>query len=153
LLASVAAYELIERGRKVLLIEKDIESRFGGTREGVVRGVHMIGTPHHASASASRTTPTSRTRTGSAARSSAPGDHWPRQWAKLYCDRSKDLIFDFLDAKGVEFLPIVNWPERGLHEVLNSVPRWHVTWGTGYELATRVIAALERHPKRARTSR
>ena len=28
-----------------------------------------------------------------------PEDHWPRQWAKLYCDRSKDLIFDFLEAK------------------------------------------------------
>lgn len=144
----VAAYELIDRGRKVLLIEKDVEARFGGLAKESFGGVHMIGTPHQARLGI-KDDPALAYADWERCAKFGPGDHWPRQWAKLYCDRSRDLIFEFLDAKGVEFLPVVNWPERGLHEVLNSVPRWHVTWGTGHELATRVIAALERHPKRA----
>jgi len=46
----------------------------------------------------------------------------------------------------VEFLPIVNWPERGVLRPGNSVPRWHIAWGTGAEIIARVVGALERHP-------
>ena len=43
----------------------------------------------------------------------------------------------------------MNWPERGLYAPGNSVPRWHIVWGTGYEIIYRLLAALESHPQRA----
>ncbi len=51
---------------------------------------------------------------------------------------------------GVEFLPLVNWAERGLHRPGNSVPRWHIAWGTGHAIIESVVAALDGHRHRDR---
>jgi len=32
----------------------------------------------------------------------------------------------------------------------NSVPRWHITWGTGYEIIARMLVALEAHARRGK---
>ena len=64
-----------------------------------------------------------------------PEDHWPRAWAEAYVQRSVPEIYDWLRGLGVEFMPMPLWVERGLHTPGNSVPRWHIVWGTGYELA------------------
>jgi predicted oxidoreductase len=46
---------------------------------------------------------------------------------------------------GVSFLPVVNWVERGEFRPGNSVPRFHVAWGTGKGVADALIAALRGH--------
>ena len=51
--------------------------------------------------------------------------------------------------RSIGFLPAPHWVERGLFTPGNSVPRFHIVWGTGRELALRLIAALEAHPRRA----
>src|SRR5690349_17883062 len=81
----VAAYELLEHGRKVLLIEKDIESRFGGLAKESFGGVHMIGTPHQKRLGISDN-PALAYADWERCAKFGPDDHWPRQWAKLYCD-------------------------------------------------------------------
>jgi predicted oxidoreductase len=78
-----------------------------------------------------------------------PADDWPRAWGRFYCENSREYIFEFLGQKKITFLPLVNWPERGLYEPGNSVPRWHIVWGTGYEIVHRLLDALESHPQRA----
>ena len=70
-----------------------------------------------------------------------PDDHWPRAWAEAYVQRANLEVFDWLRGIGVQFMPMPLWVERGLHHAGNSVPRWHIVWGTGHELQV----VLNRH--------
>jgi len=67
-----------------------------------------------------------------------------------YVEHSTDLIFDWLTERGVRFLPLVNWAERGLFRPGNSVPRWHIAWGTGHAIVETILTAAEEHPHRDR---
>ena len=61
-------------------------------------------------------------------------DHWPRRWAEAYVAWAAGEKRDWLRAMGIRFFPIVGWAERGGYlatEHGNSVPRFHVAWGTG----------------------
>ncbi len=49
----------------------------------------------------------------------------------------------------MRFFPVVNWAERGNFGDGNSVPRFHLTWGTGKALVEAVWGAIESHPRRA----
>ncbi len=76
-------------------------------------------------------------------------DVWPRRWAETYVQTSIEMIYRWLADRSVKFLPVVNWPERGLFLPGNSVPRWHMAWGTGYGIIESILKHLERHPRRA----
>jgi predicted oxidoreductase len=147
----VTAYELLDRGRKVLLVDKDARERFGGLARESFGGVHMIGTPHQRRMGI-RDDPDLAYRDWESFASFGAADDWPRRWARFYCDNSLEWIFHFLDSKKIEFLPIVNWAERGLYKPGNSVPRWHIAWGTGFEIIDRLVQALEAHPRREHLS-
>ena len=63
-----------------------------------------------------------------------PEDEWPRRWAEAYVDFAAGEKRAWLHAQGVRFVPNVGWAERGGYLATghgNSVPRFHVTWGTG----------------------
>ena len=144
-----AAYELIERGKRVLLIDKDTRENFGGLARQSFGGVHLIGTPHQKRLGI-RDTPELAWEDWQRTARFTPEDYWPREWARTYCERSLPAIFEFLDRKRIRFLPLVNWAERGLHRAANTVPRWHIAWGTGFEIVHRLLAALDAHPNRSR---
>ncbi len=145
----VTALELLATGKSVLLIDKDSEARFGGLAKESFGGVCLIGTPHQRRLGISDT-PELAWRDWLSYAEFEEGDDWPRAWARHYCENSIELIFRFLDEHGVRFLPAVNWPERGLNGNGNSVPRWHIAWGTGFEIVTRLVSALRNHPSRDR---
>src|SRR4051812_27432658 len=78
-------------------------------------------------------------------------DHWPRRWAEAYVDFTAGEKRAWLHAQGVRFMPNPGWAERGGYTANghgNSVPRFHVTWGTGpgvvEPFVRRVRAAAER---------
>ncbi|MGA2133282.1 MAG: FAD-dependent oxidoreductase [Bryobacteraceae bacterium] len=144
----VTAYELLGRGRRVLLIDKDRSENFGGLARESFGGVHMIGTPHQRRLRI-HDSPELAWRDWLSVADYDPEDYWPRTWGQFYCENSREYIFEFLNHKKIEFLPVVNWPERGIYAPGNSVPRWHIVWGTGYEIIHRLLAALEAHPQRA----
>ena len=144
----VTTLELLDRGRRVLLIDRDRREKFGGLARESFGGVHMIDTPHQRGLKI-RDTPELAWRDWQSVADFDPGDHWPREWAQFYCANSREHIFEVLHGKGVRFLPVVNWAERGLDAPGNSVPRWHIAWGTGHEIVERLLAALEAHPRRA----
>lgn len=144
----VAAYELLHQGARVLLIDKDSREKFGGLARESFGGVHMIDTPHQRRLRI-RDSPELAWRDWQSVADYDADDHWPRQWGRFYCENSREYIFEFLHHKKISFLPLVNWPERGLHAPGNTVPRWHIVWGTGYEIIARLLAALEAHPRRA----
>ena len=72
-------------------------------------------------------------------------DYWPQQWAKYYVDHCLKDVYEWLVQHGLRFLPAVNWVERGLYGDGNSLPRYHILWGTGYRLVERFISLLESH--------
>src|SRR6516225_6344999 len=63
-----------------------------------------------------------------------PEDYWPRQWAHAYVDFASGEKHSWLRARGLKIFPLVAWAERGGYDAQghgNSVPRFHITWGTG----------------------
>jgi len=61
-------------------------------------------------------------------------DHWPKRWAEAYLQFAAGEKRAWLHEKGVRFFPVVGWAERGDGTAGghgNSVPRFHITWGTG----------------------
>jgi predicted oxidoreductase len=144
----VTAYELLGRGQRVLLIDKDRRENFGGLAKESFGGVHMIGTPHQRRLRI-HDSPELAWRDWQSVADYDPADEWPRAWGQFYCENSLEYIYEFLDRVKIGFLPLVNWPERGLYAPGNTVPRWHIVWGTGYEIIHRLLAALESHPQRA----
>src|ERR1035441_5340732 len=144
----VAAHELLDHGKSVLLLDKDVPENLGGLAKESFGGVHLIGTPHQKK-SGIADSPELALRDWLSFAQFGEGDSWPRRWAELYCDRSLDLIHAYLDGVGVKFLPVVNWPERGLYAPGNTVPRWHIAWGTGHAIIEQVVRAPATHSRSA----
>jgi uncharacterized protein len=145
----VAAHELLDHGKTVLLLDKDVPGKLGGLAKESFGGVHLIGTPQQKRTGIADS-PELALRDWLSYARFGEGDSWPRRWAQLYCDRSLDLIHAYLDGIGVKFLPVVNWPERGVFGPGNTVPRWHIAWGTGHAIIEQVSRALGAHPRAAR---
>ena len=144
----VAAHELLDHGKSVLLLDKDVSENLGGLAKESFGGVHLVGTPQQRKSGIADSPELALHDWLSFARF-GEGDSWPRRWAELYCHRSLDLIHAYLDGVGVKFLPVVNWLERGLFTPGNTVPRWHIAWGTGHAIIEQVLRALARHPRSA----
>ncbi len=144
----VAAHELLGHGKSVLLLDRDVPENLGGLAKESFGGVHLIGTPHQKKSGIADSPELALHDWLSFARFGEE-DSWPRRWAELYCNRSLDLIHAYLDGVGVKFLPVVNWPERGLYTPGNTVPRWHIAWGTGHAIIEQIVRALATHPRSA----
>lgn len=142
-----AAWELLELGKKVLILDRDVPQRFGGLAKESFGGIMMVGTPLQRK-NGIRDTPELALADWLSCAGFGSEDHWPRKWAELYVHRSKDIIHDFLKDRKVTFLPVVNWPERGLFKPGNSVPRWHIAWGTGFSIVEAIETHLAAHPNR-----
>jgi predicted oxidoreductase len=145
----VLAYELLGGQRSVLLIDKDTQQNFGGLARESFGGIHMIDTPYQRRMGI-RDNPGLAYRDWQSVACFTEDAVWPRKWARFYCENSAEYIFEFLDSSGIKFLPLVNWPERGLYVPGNTVPRWHIAWGTGKEIVVRLLKALDVHTHRGR---
>ena len=141
-----AALELLDRGRRVLLIDRDIEQNMGGLAKESFGGIWFAGTPLQRRYGI-RDGAEQGLRDWHAFAEFGPGDRWPRAWAEAYVQRANEEIFDWLRGIGVQFMPMPLWVERGLHTPGNSVPRWHIVWGTGHELAVVLNRRLLSHPR------
>jgi len=142
-----AAYELLGRGRRVLLLDRDAEEQLGGLAKESFGGIWFAGTPLqrkygiHDSAELGLADWLAFGELG-------PDDRWPRAWAEAYVERCIPEVYEWLRGLDVEFMPMPMWVERGLHVPGNSVPRWHIVWGTGHVLAVTLAQHLLEHPAR-----
>jgi predicted oxidoreductase len=147
----VATLELLSTGKRVALLDRDREENFGGLAKESFGGIFFVGTPEQRR-SKIQDSPELALRDwlsfGEFGRDEQ-AERWPRRWAEAYVNESVPEVYRWLKARGIGFLPLPLWVERGLHGGGNSVPRWHVTWGTGHVLATQLIRTLEAHPRRA----
>ena len=137
----VAALELLRAGKRVVLVDRDSPERFGGLALWAFGGMALVGTPLQAKKKIA----------DSPVRAFAdwmrfgeldPQDTHAVQWARHYVEHSRPEVHDWLLAHGISFMPAVNWVERGRDGEGNSVPRYHIVWGTSRELTRRMIAAL-----------
>ena len=144
-----AAIELLDRGRRVLLLDRDTEENMGGLAKESFGGIWFAGTPLQKRYGI-RDGAQQGLRDWHAFADFGPDDHWPRAWAEAYVHRANEEIYDWLRGIGVQFMPMPLWVERGLHTPGNSVPRWHIVWGTGHELQVVLNAHLLARPNRDR---
>jgi predicted oxidoreductase len=149
-IAGIAAtLDLLDHGRDVVLLDRDDEAQFGGLAKESFGGLLFVD---------SREQRRSRIRDSQQLAladwtSFAQFDHdddLPRRWAETYIERCIPDVYEWLHAFGIRYLPLPLWVERGDERRGNSVPRFHMVWGTGQELALRLVAALEAHPNRRR---
>jgi hypothetical protein len=139
-----AALELLDAGKRVLLLDRDEPTRFGGLAKESFGGILVVGSREQRWAGIHDTPDLAYADWCSFAEFDA-GDDWPRAWARAYVESCGDEIDRWLRKRGVGFFPVPHWVERGLFAPGNSVPRFHIVWGTGHELALRLIAALRSH--------
>ncbi len=143
-----AALELLDHNLKIVIIDRDSEQNFGGLAMNAFGGMTLINTPiqrwHRI-----KDSPEIALKDWHSFAQFSDNDIWPKQWAELYVNRSIDDIYNWLKAKGIGFFPIPHWVERGESGEGNSVPRYHIIWGTGLHLMRTLINELRQHPKSA----
>jgi len=137
----VTALELVLTGQKVCIVDRDTKARLGGLARWAFGGMALCNT----SEQQRMKIPDSSKRLLEDWLSFAEfneQDNWPKLWANEYANHNHDKVYLWLKALGLKFLPAVNWVERGLYTPGNSVPRYHVLWGTGWGLVEKVIEKL-----------
>jgi len=144
----VSTLELLRSGHEVLLLDRCAPQEIGGLAREAFGGMFMVDSPEQRR---SRIPDSERLALEDWLRIAEfdPEDLWPRRWAEQYVTRARDDVGAWLREIGVKFFPVVNWAERGNFGDGNSVPRFHLTWGTGKALVQAVWGAIEAHPRRS----
>ncbi|HZX02476.1 FAD-dependent oxidoreductase, partial [Kribbella sp.] len=136
-LAGLAATaELADAGRKVLLLDQEPEASLGGQAFWSFGGLLFVDSPEQRRMGIKDSRDLAlQDWLGSAGFDRLDDeDKWARQWAEAYVDWAAGEKRPWLHAQGVRFFPVVGWAERGGYHADghgNSVPRFHITWGTG----------------------
>ncbi|MGY1731264.1 FAD-binding dehydrogenase [Geodermatophilus sp. SYSU D01045] len=147
----VATAELADAGRRVVLVEQEPEASFGGQAWWSFGGLFLVDSPEQRRLRVHDSLELARQDWFGTAAFDRAEDHWPRQWAEAYLEFAAGEKRAWLREQGVGFFPVVGWAERGGYTANghgNSVPRFHIVWGTGPGIvepfARRVRAAVER---------
>lgn len=138
----VTALEAVRAGRRVAIVDRDTPERFGGLAMWAFGGMALIDTPLQRRmkiADSPELALADWLRFGEL----DPNDAWPMQWAKYYVENVRTEVHDWLVDEGIRFMPAVNWVERGRFGDGNSVPRYHIVWGTARELVRVLGGALK----------
>jgi len=151
-LAGLAATaELADAGRRVLLLDQEPEQSLGGQAFWSFGGLFLVDSPEQRRMGVRDSADLAWQDWLGSAAFDREEDHWPRQWARAYVDFAAGEKRAWLREMGHRLFPVVGWAERGGGAAEghgNSVPRFHLTWGTGPGLVEpferRVRAAAER---------
>ncbi|MGW2625701.1 FAD-binding dehydrogenase [Micromonospora taraxaci] len=141
----VATAELVTAGRSVLLLDQEPEQSLGGQAFWSFGGLFLVDSPEQRRMGIRDSTELAWQDWQGSAGFDRPEDAWPRRWAEAYVDFAAGEKRAWLRGLGVKIFPIVGWAERGGYDATghgNSVPRFHVTWGTGPGLLEPFIAIV-----------
>ncbi|MCJ2874728.1 FAD-binding dehydrogenase [Rhizobium pusense] len=130
----VAATEAAERGLSVCVVDQEGEQNLGGQAFWSLGGLFFIDSPEQRRMRVRDSLDLARQDWFGSAGFDRPEDHWPRRWAEAYLDFAAGEKREWLHRMGMRWFPVVGWAERGgglADGHGNSVPRFHVTWGTG----------------------
>ncbi|WP_093801605.1 FAD-binding dehydrogenase [Streptomyces sp. Wb2n-11] len=143
-LAGLAATaELVDAGRRVILLDQEPEQSVGGQAHWSFGGLFFVDSPEQRRMRIKDSRELALQDWHGTAGFDREEDHWPRKWAEAYVDFAAGEKRAWLHGQGVRFFPVVGWAERGGYDATghgNSVPRFHITWGTG----PGIVAPFER---------
>ncbi|MBA5605035.1 FAD-dependent oxidoreductase [Duganella sp. FT3S] len=138
----VTALECLRAGKRVTVVDRDSRERLGGLARWAFGGMALVGTPLQARMKIPDTPERALAdwvRFGEL----NEADTLPLAWARHYVEHVRSEVYDWLLGYGLKFLPAVNWVERGRFGDGNTLPRYHVLWGTSRFMTVTMIAALE----------
>ncbi|GMA17037.1 FAD-binding dehydrogenase [Deinococcus metallilatus] len=130
----VAAAEIADAGKRVLLLDQEGEQNLGGQAYWSFGGLFFVDSPEQRRLGIRDSHELAWSDWQNNAGFDRPDDHWPRRWAEAYVDFAAGEKRAWLHGLGVRWFPAVGWAERGGQGAGgpgNSVPRFHITWGTG----------------------
>ncbi|MEU3020467.1 FAD-binding dehydrogenase [Nocardiopsis sp. NPDC007018] len=146
-----AAAELADAGRRVVLLDQEPEQSLGGQAHWSFGGLFFVDSPEQRRMGIRDSRELALQDWMGTAAFDRPEDAWPRRWAEAYVDFAAGEKYSWLRRMGLRIFPVVGWAERGGYLADghgNSVPRFHITWGTGpgvvAPFARRVRDAAER---------
>ncbi|MCS5718673.1 FAD-binding dehydrogenase [Herbiconiux sp. CPCC 205763] len=130
----VAACELLDAGKQVTIVEQEPAASLGGQAWWSFGGIFLIDSPEQRRMRVRDSLELARQDWIGSAGFDRPEDDWPKKWAEAYLQFAAGEKRAWLHERGVRFFPVVGWAERGGYTANghgNSVPRFHITWGTG----------------------
>jgi predicted oxidoreductase len=151
----VAAAELIDAGRRVILLDQEGEQSLGGQAFWSFGGLFLVDSPEQRRLRIRDSHALALQDWMGSAGFDRDEDHWPRRWGEAYVAFAAGEKRAWLRRRGVRFFPIVGWAERGGYlatEHGNSVPRFHVTWGTGPGIVAPFVARVQAGAAQGRVS-
>lgn len=143
----VATAEIAEAGKKVVLVDQEPVSSFGGQAWWSFGGLFLVDSPEQRRLGIKDSKELARQDWFGTAGFDREEDEWGKKWAEAYLEFATYEKREWLYNMGVRFFPIVGWAERGGHLADghgNSVPRFHIVWGTG----PGIVAPFERRVKK-----
>ena len=130
----VAAAELIDAGRKIIIVDQEPEQSLGGQAFWSLGGIFLVDSPEQRRMGIHDSHALALEDWMGTAAFDRDEDFWPRRWAEAYVAFAAGEKRSWLRERGLRFFPVVGWAERGGGNATghgNSVPRFHLTWGTG----------------------
>lgn len=135
----VAANELVRAGKRVAIVDQENAANLGGQAFWSLGGLFLVDTPMQRRLGVRDSFDLAwQDWQGSAQWDRLAGplaeDRWAQQWGRAYVEFAAGEKRSWLHQQGIRFTPLVGWAERGDGRAGghgNSVPRFHVPWGTG----------------------
>ncbi len=135
----VAAHELIKAGKRVALVDQENPANLGGQAFWSFGGLFLVNSPEQRKLGVRDSFDLAwRDWRGSAGWDRLDGalaeDEWAVRWGRAYVEFAAGEKRSWLKQHGISLTPMVGWAERGGGQAFghgNSVPRFHVAWGTG----------------------
>ncbi|CUT12428.1 FumaratesuccinateLaspartate dehydrogenases [Bradyrhizobium sp.] len=130
----VAATEIADAGKRVIVVDQEGEQSLGGQAFWSFGGLFLVDSPEQRRLGIKDSFDLAMQDWLGTAGFDRDEDFWPRQWAEAYVAFATGEKRAWLRAMGHRIFPVVGWAERGGYDAMghgNSVPRFHVTWGTG----------------------
>lgn len=151
----VATAEIADAGKRVLLLDQEPEASFGGQAWWSFGGLFLVDSPEQRRMGIKDSRDLAwQDWLGTAGFDrEADEDLWGRRWAEAYVDFAAGEKRQWLYNMGVRFFPVVGWAERGGYLAQgpgNSVPRFHIVWGTGPGLLSPFERRVREHMKSGR---
>lgn len=135
----VASNELVRAGKRVAILDQENAANLGGQAFWSLGGLFLVDTPMQRRLRVKDSFELAWQDWQGSAQwdrldGSFPEDEWARQWGRAYVEFAAGEKRSWLQEQGIKFTPLVSWAERGDGMAGghgNSVPRFHVPWGTG----------------------
>jgi uncharacterized protein len=151
----VATCELVDAGRKVILLDQEGEQSLGGQAFWSLGGLMLVDSPEQRRMRIRDSHDLALQDWLGSAGFDRAEDKWPRKWAEAYVAFTAGEKRSWLYERGLRWFPIVGWAERGGYTATehgNSVPRFHVTWGTGPGVLAPFVARVREGAKKGLVS-